>query len=445
MANKSLRDVLMILLPAIALVAMAFWIASQFIKPAPPSRITISTGNETGAYHRFGEEYKSILADSGITVDLQTSAGSVENLERLASAKSGTDLALVQGGVGDAESLTNVVSLGRMFMEPVWVFYRAPEVIDRLTQLKGKRIAVGPEGSGTRQLAVALLQPNGVTAKASTFEALGGQQAANCLLEASCDAIILVASPQSQIVRALLQNDSVQLMSFAQAEAMTRIFPFLSHVVLPEGVIDFVANVPKQDTHLVAAQAALVARDDIHPAIVGLLVQAARKVHRPGGLFQKIAEFPKETDPEYPISDAAEIAYNSGVPFLQRLLPFWLAIFLERMIVLLVPIATILLPLFKLGPWLYEWRVRRRLLYWYGELKDLERRIKADPGRRELPQHLEDVDKIDHEVSEISVPLTFSDQFYELRAAIDLVHQRLAKPRPSNSTPDAVYEGASDV
>ena len=215
-------------------------------------------------------------------------------------------------------------------------------------------------------------------------------------------------------------------MSFAQGEAMTRIFPFLTRVRLPEGVIDFVRNLPGEDKALVAAQAALVAKSDIHPAIVGLLVNAAKRIHSSGGLFQNVAEYPKRNDPEFPMSDAAEIAYNSGVPFLQRFLPFWLAIFIERMIVLIVPIATILFPLVKLGPWLYEWRVRRRLLYWYGQLKDLEHQIASDPSGAALSEHRTEIERIHDAVSVIPVPLSFSDRFYELRAAVDLVRQRLA-------------------
>jgi TRAP transporter TAXI family solute receptor len=426
MPNKSLRDVLMILLPAVLLVIGTFWLASRYVKPAPPSEIKISTGSKTGAYHRFAERYRNNLAKSGVTVHLQPSAGSVENLKRLSDAKSQSDLALIQGGVGNSETAPDLLSLGRMFMEPVWVFYKSSTGIDRLVDLRGKRIAVGPQGSGTRELAVALLEPNGITLTTATLKDIGGDDAAACLRQDECDAIFLVASPESKVVQSLFRDSSIRLMSFRQAEALTRIFPFLAHVVLPHGVIDFVADIPRQDTHLVAAQAALVVRSDIHPAIVGLLVQAAREVHQPGGLFQKIGEFPKDADPEYPMSDAAEIAYNSGVPLLQRLLPFWLAIFLERMIVLIVPIATILLPLIKLGPMLYEWRVRRRLLYWYGQLKDLERRMKADTADEHRQTHIQDVAEIDHEVSEISVPLRFSDQFYELRAAIDLVRQRLA-------------------
>ncbi|MCH9766155.1 MAG: hypothetical protein K0U34_09210, partial [Alphaproteobacteria bacterium] len=189
---------------------------------------------------------------------------------------------------------------------------------------------------------------------------------------------------------------------------------------------DFDRNIPSRNKTLVAAQAGLIAKEDIHPAIVGLLVNAAKRIHRQGDLFQKVGEFPKRDDPEFPVSDAAEIAYNSGVPLLQRFLPFWLAIFIERMIVLIVPIATILLPLMKIGPWLYEWRVRRRLLYWYGQLKDLEHRIAADAPLESLEQHRTDIETISTAVSVIPVPLRFSDRFYELRAAVDLVRQRLA-------------------
>lgn len=420
------KEGLLILLPAALVTALAFWVAAQFIKPAPPSNITIATGSEQGAYHRFAKAYAAELAKAGITLHLKSTAGSVENIALLQNAESGVDLALIQGGVATGKTAPGLVSLGRMFMEPVWVFYRGPEELDRLSALKGKTIAVGSKGSGTRQLSIALLKPNGIEAATAIFKNLGGAKAAACLKAGDCDAVFLVASPKSQTVQDLMRDETVRLMSFTQGEAMTRIFPFLARVDLPEGVIDFVRNIPADNKTLVAAQAGLLAREDIHPAIVGLFVNAAKRIHEAGGLFQKVGEYPKRTDPEFPLSDAAEIAYNSGVPFLQRLLPFWLAIFIERMIVLIVPIATILLPLIKIGPWLYEWRVRRRLLYWYGRLKDLEHRIAIDPAREGLADHRREIEEIGESVRVIPVPLTFSDRFYELQAAVDLVRQRLS-------------------
>jgi len=419
------KEGLLILLPAALVTALGFWVAAQFIKPAPPSNITIATGSEQGAYHRFAEQYAAELAKAGITLRLKSTAGSVENIALLQQAHSGVDLALIQGGVATADTAKGIVSLGRMFMEPVWVFYRGRDEITRLSALKGKKIAIGGEGSGTRQLTMALLKPSGIDATTADFQDIGGANAARCVKSGVCDAAFLVASPQSKTVQDLLRDDGVRLMGFAQGKAMTRIFPFLARVDLPEGVIDFVRNIPVTDKTLVAAQAGLVAREDIHPAIVGLLVNAAKRVHKKGGLFQKVSEYPKPMDPEFPLSDAAEIAYNSGVPFLQRLLPFWLAIFIERMIVLIVPIATILLPLIKIGPWLYEWRVRRRLLYWYGQLKDLEHQIAVDEAGEGLEQHRKEIERISESVRVIPVPLTFSDRFYELQAAVDLVRQRL--------------------
>lgn len=422
------KEGLLILLPAALVTVLAFWAAAQFIKPAPPSKITIATGSTSGAYHRYAKQYAAELAKSGVSVTLKSTAGSVENVALLADTQSGVDLALIQGGVANAETAPDLVSLGRMFMEPVWVFYRDHQDIERLSGLRSKTIAVGREGSGTRKLALAVLGPSGVTDETATLRPIGGAAATKCLIDAACDAAFFVAAPDAETVRGLLRDDTIKLMSFRQGEAMTRILPFLTRVDLPEGVVDFVRNIPVEDKTLVAAKAALVARKDIHPAIVGLLVNAAKRTHARGGLFQKVSEFPKPNDPEFPLSDAAEIAYNSGVPLLQRLLPFWLAIFIERMIVLIVPIATILLPLIKIGPWLYEWRVRRRLLYWYGQLKELEKEIAADPANERRPEHVQEINRISEAVSVIPVPLTFSDRFYELRAAVDLVRQRLLGP-----------------
>lgn len=215
-------------------------------------------------------------------------------------------------------------------------------------------------------------------------------------------------------------------MSLRRAEAYTRRFPFLTRVVLPEGAIDLARNLPSSDVTMLAAQAALVARQDLHPALAWPLVNALKSTHSAGGMFQRVAQFPQGFDPEYPMSEDAERMYASGTPFFQRFLPFWLASLIQRMIIMIVPVATILLPLFKLGPMIYEWRIRSRLLYWYAQLKTLEKRISegvsAASGGAELTAEIE---RIEEAVSTIPVPLHYSDRLYELRAAIDLVRQRI--------------------
>ena len=298
---------------------------------------------------------------------------------------------------------------------------------------EGKRILVGPKGGGTNNLAVRLLAASKVTAENSTFiddQALPDY--VDALASGRADAGFLVLAPDARTVQRLLAQPDTRLMSFAQGEGLTRLFPFLSRVTLPQGVVDLENNNPPEDTQMVSTTAALVVRDDLHPALVNLLTQAVIEVH--GGtvqgamaMFQKVGEFPRIPDPEFPVAAEAARVYKSGPPFLQRYLPFWLATMIERLVLMLIPALTVVLPMMKLIPAVYRWRIRRRILYWYGELKRLERSIYALPGREHLATHFGEIERIDEAVANIRVPLAFSDQLYNMRSHLDIVRQRLTQ------------------
>lgn len=408
------------------LVVSAFWLAYQFVEPAPPSRIAITTGSQTGAYYAFANRYRAELAKSGIALDVLASKGSVENLARLGDETKRVDLALMQGGIADEHSAPNVMSYGRIFLEPVWIFHTLAPSSDRLSAFKGRRIAIGPEGSGTRKLAADLLHATGVDETNATLLALGSDAAAEALDKGEVDAAFFTLAPGSTLLSRLMLDSRINLMSLAQAEAYTRRFPYLSRVVLPAGAIDLAGNLPPSDVSLVAAQAALVARKDLHPALAWPLVDALKATHAAGGMFQRVGQFPQGYDPEYPMSEDAERMYTSGMPFFQRFLPFWLASLIERMVIMAVPIATVLLPLFKLGPMIYDWRIRSRLYYWYAQLKGLDQRTgEGVLSNGAIAELTAEVDQIEEAVSTIPVPLRYSDRLYELRAAIDLVRQRI--------------------
>lgn len=424
-SQLSVRELLLYAAPALAVVVLGFWLAFQFVKPGPPQTVAITTGSEGGAYTMFARRYRSVLARAKITLDVRNSAGSLENLARLKDVKTGISAGLMQGGLANVSGAPDLVSVGRLFQEPLWVFYRGAELIDRLTQLKGKRLAVGPEDSGTRQLALTLLAPNDVTSVTAILLPFPSNAAAAALLAGEADAVFLVSAPEAPVVQSLLRAPGIRLMSFAQADAYTRLFPYLTRLTLPQGVIDLVRNIPPLDVQLVAPAAELLVRADLHPAIVTLLAQAAAETHQGAGLFQKAGEFPLSTDPDFSVSEHALRFYKNGPPFLQRFLPFWLAVLAERMVVLLVPLLTILLPLIKLVPLVYKWRVRQRLLVWYEKLKGLERSIATNASADDLGQHWDEIEKIEAGVSEIPVPLGFSEQFYNLRSHIELVRQRL--------------------
>lgn len=419
------RERALIFGPVAALVIASFWFASLFVQQAPPSRIQIATGGETGSYFAFGEQYARILAQSRVTLDVRATAGSAENVDLLRNPGSGVQVALLQGGTTNRTESPDLVSLGRLYLEPMWIFYRGEATIDRLTDVRGKRIIVGGAGSGTRTLALRLLELNGIDEKNTTFITSPAQAGADRLVRGEADVAFFTSGPDAPLIQELLRAPGVRLMSLARAEAYVRNLRYLTRITLPAGAIDLAANQPPSDIEMVAPVAVLAAHRDLHPALVSLLVEAAKTVHAPGGLFHEVGAFPKAQDPELEMSSDAERAYRSGPNWLNRTLPFWFANWIERMVVLLLPLVGVMIPLFKGVPALYRWQIRRRLIYWYGRLKALEAVINAKESAQDLKLHRAELDVIDEAVRNIPLPIWFADQYYILRSAIDLVRQRL--------------------
>ncbi|WP_265946574.1 TAXI family TRAP transporter solute-binding subunit [Dechloromonas sp. A34] len=425
----SLRDLFATAWWIVLIVGIGFVVAYQFVQPAPPSHIVITTGGESGAYYQFAQRYAAILARSGVTLEVRASAGSLENLERL--KKDEAQVGFVQGGVIEAKDDeeaedSGLLSLGSMFYEPVWVFYRGDKTLTRLTDLRGKRIAIGQEGSGVRQLAQQLLAANELEADASLLP-LAGLKAAEELQQGRIDAAFIIAAEKAPVVQVLLRSPGIKVMSFAQSGAYQRRFPFLTKLTFPHGVADLVRDFPPEDIKVLAPTANLIVRDDLHPALQTLLLQATSEVHGKTGFFQDAGEFPSYKDPMLPLSPEAARYFKSGSPFLQRYLPFWLAVLIDRLIVLLVPIIALLIPLLKVAPAIYTWRVRSKVFRCYGELKFLEDDLKNHFEAAKLADYRSRLDAIDEEASLLHVPLGFTDLVYTLREHINLVQHILDK------------------
>ena len=420
----------------LAFVAATFWLASKYVEPAPPKSFVIATASKNSPYWRIAERYQQFLARNGVgvTLVLQETTGSLENLQLLKSTGSSVQAAILQGGITGGSDVTQLQSIGRIAYEPVWIFYRGATTLTRLSDLKGKRILIGPAGGGTSFLATRLLAASGVTADTATLVSMELPDYVDELASGKADAGLLVLAPGALTIQRLFALPDLKLMSMSQADAFSQRFPYLSRIELKQGVVDFGRNIPSVDTAMVATLAALVVRADLHPALANLLAQAVVAVHAepvvgPNGeapIFQRIGDFPTTSDPEFPLSEDARRVYKSGAPILQRFLPFWLATLLDRMAVMLVPIIGVLLPTLKLGPMLYQWQVRRRLFYWYRQLKRLERGITAATGADVIAEKQAAVEDIELAVNEIPIPVMFSNQHFDLRQHIDVVRRRLA-------------------
>ena len=343
-----MRDFLKVYAPIAVLVIAGFVLASHFINPAPPRHVRMASGAPQGAYAESAKRYREILARDGITLEVVTTSGSLENLRLLQTATGGVDVTFVQGGTASPE-VPGLVSLGSVFFEPLWLFVRQSVPARYLGELVGRRLALGVEGSGTQALARQLLSASGVP-DSSELLAMSGDEAVKALLTGSVDATFFVtARPQPQL-EPLLRAKRVRLMSFVQADAFAQQFRFLSKVLLPEGRLDLSANIPAKDVTLLAPAAALVAREDLHPAIIDRLIHAATEVHGEGQLLTEPGQFPSPRFLDIPISPDAERYLKTGPTFLRRHLPFWAATMAERFTVLLIPIVTLLLPLMRFAP-----------------------------------------------------------------------------------------------
>lgn len=421
LSQISPRDAAIIGLPALLLVVAAFWLANQFVKPAPPDTFVMSTGRADGAYSTIGRRYQEILGRQGITVELRHSAGAVENLQRLADDESDVDVGLVQAGSGVADDYPGLLTLGSVYFEPVWIFYRGAPIEDHLRALKGKRIAIGAIGSGTRKLATQLLLVNDVWSPPTRIIDLSGDAAGDALKKGTIDAVFLIGPPESPTIRSLLGNPAIRLMSFDRAPAYTKAFPFLAAVKLPEGGINLMNNIPSRDITLLAPTANVVVKEDFHPALIDLMMQAMAEVHSAPGVFQASGEFPAPRDREFPLSKEAERFYKAGPPFLQRYMPFWAATLVDRIIVLLVPIIAVLIPALRIAPWLYSWRIRSRIYRWYGELKFLELELREHFDAQQSERYLLRLNNLEERAYAKPTPGAFAADVYTLRQHIDMV------------------------
>lgn len=410
---------------AVALVAGALWLTYQFVEPAPPDTLRIASGSTDGAYDAFARELAREFAAEGITLEVIETEGSVDNLARLEAGD--VDIAFVQSGIASAEDYPALEGLASLYFEPLWIFSTREPRPERIADLEGLRVSIGPKGSGTRRVALQLLEANGISEDALTLAPSGGTSAADALLAGELDAVFAISSADGSMVRSLLGRDGVTLMDFTRAAAYARRYPFFTSLVLPAGVIDLERDVPSRDIALVAAAATLVAREELHPALADLAMQAAGRVFARTTLFSDAGRFPSPDFLDFPLSDEADRYYKYGPPFLQRFLPFWAANLVDRLKLLALPLLALLLPLSRLLPPAYRWTVRKKVFRWYEEVQRIDLRASDDPRPASLGACLEELGRIEDDAREVAVPLGYAHELYALRLHIDLLTQQIER------------------
>jgi TRAP transporter TAXI family solute receptor len=431
------RETLRAALLIVALAAAVVWAVVHFLKPAPPRRIVLASGAATGMYHNYAQRYKEILARNGVKVEERLTDGAADNLRLLLDPKSGVDVAFMQGGVATTAEAQKLRMLASLYYEPLWIFSHGAKPVDQINQFQHKRIAVGIPGSGTRAFADELLTTNGVTTSNSDWDSRGGTDAIQALKAGEVNVVLYVGGAQTPTIQEALRDPALKLMSVNRIDAYTRRFPYVTKLTLPEGSIDFARDIPDKDTALIGTKAMLASRPDFHPALINLLFDAAVEIHSEQGYFETAGEFPNTAPVDLPVSADADQHKRFGPSFLQRYLPFWLATFVERLIVPLLPLVVVLVPLMKFLPQFRRWRVRSRIYRWYGELVLLERDVATRQGELPIEKWLQDLTRIENGAAGVKIPSSFASEAYTLREHIGLVRRAvLAKAAPA-STPAA--------
>jgi len=442
------RDALIVAVPVIALVAITFWIAFQYVKPAPPDSLVMATGAAGGAYERYGEKYRENLARYGVTLELKPTRGAAENFALLRDGR--VDVAFVQGGIGvplpDVNGEPPVVSLGALYYEPMWIFLSAgrPQA-ERLAELAGTRMAVGMEGSGTRALALKLLSEGGAMQDGTKFLPLGSDEALAALDANEIDVIFQVAGVEAPIVEALLRRRDLRQMSLVQAVAYSKRNSFLSVLTVPRGVVSIADDLPSRDVTMVATTANLLAQNSVHPALMYLLLDTASSINSTQTHLAEARTFPNARAQDMPLASEAARYYKSGKPFLHNYLPYWAANFVDRTLVLLIPIFAVLLPAFKIAPWLYTYRLKSRIFHWYEKLTEVEVDVARDRRHSSHEDHLRRLNAIEAEIKAAHLPSWLREQAYLLRGAIGMVRERLLAPEDAPGTAPGAQPDATEL
>src|SRR5215831_14642036 len=412
--------------PVIVLLGAGVYVAATL----PPRTIVMATGAVGGANHEFGMRYREILAKSGVNLQLRPTTGGLENLALLRDPRSAVSVGFVQGGTTTRKESPDLESLGTVFYEPLWLFYRST-IVGTLKEaqdaqaLRGRRVSIGPEGSGGRMLALEFAKRTKIDKVVGELLGFSPEDAAEKLIAGDIDAAFIVTGWESSVVQRLISADGINVASIPRADAYVALYPFLTKVVLPAGVADLSTNRPPADVMLLAPKASLAVRADLHPAIQHLLLSAATQIHSQPGIFQKAGQFPAAESIDLPLSDEAQRFYKNGRPFLQEHLPFWMATLVEKVLVVFVPLAVLLYPMFKLLPQTYKWLMQSRILRLYDEMRSIESEIESTSSNRNNDAINAKLDQLSERANQLRLPTAYASALYTLRSHIDIVRARL--------------------
>jgi TRAP-type uncharacterized transport system substrate-binding protein len=416
--NLPSKKILTFGLPLVLLIIIVIIFSIRSLDPAPPNHLTIAIGEDQSEVQAVIKRYQRLLKAEGVTLHVKLTTGPIENLRLLEDDASGVSVAFVPDGLGSVDTQPDVESLGSLYYEPLWVFYRSKNQYNYFSQLIGEKIAVGKPGRGT----LSGLDPN----EAQLIN-MNSADSALALKKGAIDAAFFMLPADSSIIHDLALQKDLKMMDVSQAEAISRRDAAFRHLVLPRGALDLESDIPNKELNLVSSTTTLLVRDDLHPALSFLLLKAATTIHNASGILEKHGEFPTAKDDTFTLSKDAIQFYKTGAPFWQRYLPYWLAAWFDRFIFLVIPILAFVLPLFRAIPKIYNWRLRTKIYQRYGELKFIETEIKADATKEEQESYLQQISMIEERVNKMKMPQNFSEYLYSLKGHIQFVRDRIEK------------------
>lgn len=419
---EALKTALPYLIALAVVLVAGYWL----VDPSPPRDVVISVSAQDANDHAYAQLYGALLKEDGVTLEIHESSGPLQSLAQLREPGKKTDMAFLPDGIASTDSNVGVVSLGSLYYEPLWIFSKKGHNIDHLSGLRGKRVAVGRPGSGTSILSHMLLNAAGVNAANTPLLEVGDEDAVEAMEQGKADAIFISGVPTNPLVQKLAEMPNVTIADLDEAEAFSRQFSFLHHLVLPEGALHLEKNIPAHEVNLLVPTITLVAREDMHPALIYLMLKVISRVHGGAGMLQHEHEFPSDKDTDFELSSQAKKFYESGPPFFDRYLPFWAATFFNRMVMVLLPLAALAVPLSRIGPAAYIWLVKSRIYKLYGELRYLETQLHNQHQPLDPDAFRKELDAIEHKVNHMHMPVAFSRHLYELRSHIELVRAKLA-------------------
>ncbi len=426
MFKKGIKEYLLLYLPwflaFIVTIFLVIWLW-RYIEPPPPREVCFAAGKKEGRYYKLAIRYSEALYKKGLVVNVIETDGTRENLKLLNDGL--CDIGFAQGGVGSPEIFPNVRSLASLFYEPLWILLSKGSGVEYIGDLKGKKVSIGTINSGTYSLALKLLNLNGLNSSNTDLLTLDAKTAVDKLLKREIDAVFIVISADSVLLRNFLKN-GLEILDIKRVRAYTSRLRFLTSLVVGEGVLDVQANIPQRAITIISPVATLVVSSKFHPALIPLILGEMKEIHFTGGLLEKEEEFPSSRLLDFPQPKTARIYLERGPGLLYRIIPsFWLASLIDRLKILFIPLLTLMFPLFKVIPPLYRWGIRRRIYKWYKVLREIELSMRKDKELKKFEELLKEVEKIEQETSKVKVPLSYMEELYHLHMHVDLIRKKL--------------------